>query len=147
MKWDWQKFYDKFYSWLITQGPKIVLAILVLLVGIWLVRQMNRWVKNGMERRKINPSLRYFLQNLIAIALQIILILVVLQIAGIELTFLTAIIAGFSVAAGLALSGTLQNFVSGILILILKPYRVGDAISISGNEGIVKSIQLFIQPS
>lgn len=66
-----------------------------------------------------------------------------LQIAGIQLTFFTAIVAGLSVAAGLALSGTLQNFVSGILILVLRPYSVGDNVVMQGQEGTVTSIQLF----
>ncbi len=143
MNWDWQKFYDKAYSWILNSGPKILAAIFILIVGLWLIRVFNRWAKRAFERRKFNPSLRYFLQNLVAITLQILLILLVMQIAGIQLTFFTAIIAGLSVAAGLALSGTLQNFVSGILILVMKPYRVGDNINTQGQEGAVSSIQLF----
>ena len=119
------------------------MALAVLLIGIWALRVLNRWIKKGLLVKRINPSVRYFLQNLIAISLQIILVMVVLQIAGIQLTFLSAIIAGFTVTIGLALSGTLQNFVSGILILLLKPYRVGDNISTQGQEGSVTSIQLF----
>jgi small conductance mechanosensitive channel len=143
MKWDWRKFYDQAYNWIITYGPKIILALIVLFVGIWLIRLLNRWVKKGLLVRRINPSVRFFLQNLIAISLQIILMMLSLQIAGIELTFMSAIIAGLTVAIGLALSGTLQNFVSGILILLLKPYRVGDNINIQGQEGTVTSIQIF----
>lgn len=143
MKWDWEKFYDRAYSWVLTTGPRLILAIAVLVLGLWLIRIFTGWIRKGLERRNFNPSLRYFLLNLTAISLQILLILLATQIVGIQLTFLTAIIAGFSVAAGLALSGTLQNFVSGILILILKPYRVGDNISTQGQEGKVTSIQLF----
>ncbi len=143
MKWDWEKFYDKAYNWVLTVGPKLVIAILVLIAGIWLIRLFSRWMKKGLEKRNFNPSLRYFLLNLTVIGLQILLVLLVTQIIGVQLTFFTAIIAGFSVAAGLALSGTLQNFVSGILILLLKPYRVGDNISTQNQEGKVTSIQLF----
>ncbi len=143
MKWDRQKFYEQVYNWIITYGPKIILAIVVLLLGIWLIRVLNKWVKKGLLNKHINPSIRYFLQNLIAISLQVILVMIVLQIAGVQLTFMSAIIAGLTVAIGLALSGTLQNFVSGILILFLKPYRVGDNISTQGQEGTVTSIQLF----
>ena len=96
-----------------------------------------------MKRRNFNPTLRYFLQNLIAITLQILLILLVMQVAGIQLTFFAAIVAGLSVAAGLALSGTLQNFVSGVMILMMKPYKVGDNIIVQSQEGTVSSIQLF----
>ncbi|MCW3119408.1 MAG: Ion channel protein [Chitinophagaceae bacterium] len=143
MEWNWQKFYDKGETWLITTGPRIIIAILVLIIGFWLIRKLNKWVKIGMERKKINPSLRYFFENLLAISLQIFLIFFVLQVAGIQLTFLTAIIAGLSVTAGLALSGTLQNFVSGILILLMKPFKVGDIINTQSQEGTVTTIQIF----
>ena len=119
MKWDWEKFYDRAYNWVLTTGPRLIMAVALLLIGLWLIRVFIGWMRKGLERRNFNPSLRYFLLNLTAISLQILLILMATQIVGIQLTFLTAIIAGFSVAAGLALSGTLQNFVSGILILML----------------------------
>ena len=143
MKWDWNKFYDQATTWIITTGPKILIAILVLFIGIWFLRVVNKWIKKALQRKNVNPSLRYFLQNLIAIILQIFLFLLVLQIAGLQLTFLTVILGGLTVAAGLALSGTLQNFVSGILILFLKPFRVNDIINTQGQEGVVTAIQLF----
>jgi small conductance mechanosensitive channel len=143
MKWDWKKFYDQAYNWILAYGPRILVAIFVLLIGIWLIRILNRWVKKGLLVKRINPSVRFFLQNLIAITLQILLVMFVMQIAGIQLTFMSAVIAGMTVAVGLALSGTLQNFVSGILILLLKPYRVGENINTQGQEGTVTSIQLF----
>ena len=143
MKWDWKKIYDQAYNWILMHGPGILLGVVVFIIGIFLIRLVNKWIKNGMERRHVNPSVRYFLQNLFAIALQVLLIIVVLQIIGLQLTVLSAIIAGLTVAVGLALSGTLQNFVSGILILVLKPYRVGDNINTQGQEGTVMSIQLF----
>lgn len=141
MKWDWKAFYDKAYNWVISFGPRILLAIAILIIGFWLIGMLNRLMKRRMTR--LSPSLRYFLQNLIVVFLKILLILMVMQVIGIQLTIFTAIIAGFSVAAGLALSGTLQNFVSGILILILKPFRVGDNISMQGQEGTVTAVQLF----
>lgn len=142
MKWDWEKFYDKAYNWILTYGPRILLAIAALIIGLWLIRILNRFLKKRLSRN-FNPSLRYFFQNLVAITLQILLVFFVLQLAGIQLTFFTAIVAGLTVAIGLALSGTLQNFVSGILILVLKPYLVGDNINTQGQEGTVTSIQLF----
>jgi small conductance mechanosensitive channel len=143
MHWDWQKFYDQAYHWLLMYGPRVVVALIVFFIGIWLIRIVNRWIKKGLLVKRVNPSLRYFLQNLVAIGLQVLLVILALQIAGIELTFMSAVIAGFTVAIGLALSGTLNNFVSGILILLLRPYRVGDNISAQGQEGTVTSIQLF----
>jgi small conductance mechanosensitive channel len=143
MKWNWDVFYDKAYAWLLNFGPRILVAVFLVIVGLWLIRLFNRLMKKKLARHKFNPSLRYFLQNLIALTLQVLLILLVMQVIGIQLTVFAAIVTGFSVAAGLALSGTLQNFVSGILILFLKPYRVGDNINTQGQEGTVTSIQLF----
>ncbi|HKO79294.1 MAG TPA: mechanosensitive ion channel family protein [Chitinophagaceae bacterium] len=144
MEWDWKKFYDKAFDWLLAYGPRFVLAIVVFLVGLWMIRLFNKWIKKGFEKRKrFNPTIRYFLQNLVAISLQILLVFLALQVAGIQLTFFAAIVAGLSVAVGLALSGTLQNFVSGILILVLRPYSVGENVVMQGQEGTVTSIQLF----
>lgn len=143
MKWNWEKFYEKLSDWAVINLPRIGFALVVLFVGIWLSRVFSKWLQRFFERKQVNPSLRYFLLNLIVIAIQIIIVVIALQIAGIQLTFFAAIVAGLSVAAGLALSGTLQNFVSGILILLLRPYRVGDNVVMQGQEGTVSSIQLF----
>ena len=143
MKWDWKSFYDKAFDWLLLYGPRIILALVVFFIGLWLIRIFNRWLKKVFEKRRFNSSIRYFLLNLVAISLQVFLLLMAFQVAGIQLTFFAAIVAGFSVAAGLALSGTLQNFVSGILILALRPYSVGENVVMQGQEGTVTSIQLF----
>ncbi len=138
-----QKFYDQAFHWVITVGPKIIIAIIVLLVGQWLLRIFNRWFKGMMDRKNFNPSIRTFMGNMVAVTMQVLLILLLMQVLGIQMTIFAAIIAAFSVAAGLALSGTMQNFASGVLILLLKPYKVGDTIVTQGHEGSVSSIQLF----
>ncbi|MBC7903385.1 MAG: mechanosensitive ion channel family protein [Gemmatimonadaceae bacterium] len=138
-----QKFYDRAFGWLLTFGPRILIGIIILIVGQWLIRFINRLVKNYLKRREFDPSLETFIQNLVAILMQVLLILMLMQILGIQMTIFAAVIAAFGVAAGLALSGTLQNFASGILILMLKPYRVGDNLITQGKEGTVTSIQLF----
>lgn len=143
MDWDWKKFYDKAYDWILDMGPRFIVATVVMLIGWWLIRLFNKWLKSGLERKKFNPTLRYFLLNLVAISLQVLLVLLALQVAGVQLTFFAAIVAGLSVAVGLALSGTLQNFVSGLLILILRPYSVGENVVMQGQEGTVTSVQLF----
>src|SRR5688500_20256069 len=91
MEWDWKKFYDKAYDWIIANGPRFVLAIIVFLLGLWMIRLFNRWLKKIFERKLFSPSLRYFLQNLVAISFQVLLVLLALQIAGIQLTFFTEI--------------------------------------------------------
>jgi small conductance mechanosensitive channel len=69
MKWDWRKFYDQAYDWVLYYAPKTLAAIIVLIVGLWLIRVLNKWVKRGLSHRRINASVRYFLQNLVAITL------------------------------------------------------------------------------
>lgn len=139
----WQKFYDKATDWVIQFGPRILLAIVALFAGLWVIRFLNRSVKNAMMRRNLDPSLRPFLQGLVHTLLVVLLILGIMQIVGIQMTVFAAIIAALTVAAGLALSGTLQNFTNGILLLIQRPFRVGDNISTQGTEGTVLSIRLF----
>lgn len=143
MEWNWDKFYAKAMDWIVVNGPKVVIGLIVLLIGLWVVKFISSAIRRVFERRKINSSLRYFLQNLIVISLQVLVVFLAMQVAGIQLTFFAAIVAGLSVAAGLALSGTLQNFVSGILILILKPYKVGDRVIVQNQQGVVTSILLF----
>lgn len=143
MQWDWRKIYDKILDWLIAYGPRIVLALVIFFIGLIFLRFINRLMKRGMEKKGINPSVRYFLYNFISLTLQVFLVVIAFQVAGFQLTIVSAIVAGFTVAAGLALSGTLQNFVNGLLILYLKPYKVGDNISTQGHDGTVTSIQLF----
>ena len=143
MEWNWEKFWQRASDWAVTHLPLYALAIVLLLVGLWLIKLFNKWLKERFHKKNFNPSLVYFLQNLIVITLQVMLVISVFNIAGIRLTFMTAIVAGLSVAAGLALSGTLQNFMGGILLLVLRPFKVGDIIVTQGSEGEVKSIQLF----
>lgn len=143
MEWKWDSFYERVTNWLAVQGPKIIIGIIVLLIGLWVVKWVGNGLKKVLEKKKFNSSLRYFLLNLVVITLQILVIFLAMQVAGIQLTFFAAIVAGLSVAAGLALSGTLQNFVSGILILVLKPYRVGDRVIVQNQQGLVTSILLF----
>lgn len=96
-----------------------------------------------MQQKNFAPSLRPFLLGLLFTTMQVLLAIAIMQILGIQMSIFAALIASVGVAAGLALSGTLQNFTSGILILVLKPYRVGDNVVAQGNEGTVQSIQLF----
>src|SRR5258707_8664879 len=96
-----------------------------------------------MERKNVDPTLKPFLVSLILISLRLLLVFFVIEVIGIHFTLVTAIVGAFGVAAGLALSGTLQNFASGVLILLLKPFVVGDNIFTQGLEGKVTSIQIF----
>lgn len=139
----WEAFYDKAYNWILTVGPRLLIAIIVLFLGIWLIGLLKRALNRHMKSREFDPSLQPFLISLFVTALQVMLILALMQVLGLQMTIFTALIGAMGVAAGLALSGTLQNFTSGILILLLKPFRVGDSIVAQGQEGIVTSIQIF----
>lgn len=140
---NWSKFYDEAYTWIIRTGPKIILGIIFIAVGLWLIRFIKKLLNNHLLRKDVTSSVRPFLVNLITVSLQILLVLGFLQVVGIQMTIFAAAVGAFGVAAGLALSGTLQNFTSGILILLLKPFRVGDNILAQGQEGMVASIQVF----
>ena len=137
------KFYDHVYDWVIRFGPKFLVGMLVLFIGLWLISLLMKWSRSGMQKRKVDASVKSFIMSLVAVALRVVLILGVMQIMGIQMTLFTALVGAFGVAAGLALSGTLQNFASGVLILLLKPFKVGENINTGGMEGTVTSIQIF----
>lgn len=137
------KFYEKAYDIVILNGPRFLTALIMLLVGMQLIKLVKKLLLAAMDKRELDPSLQPFFRSLIIISLQVLLIIGIMQIVGLELTIFTTVIGAFGVAAGLALSGTLQNFASGVLILILKPFRVGDNIIAQGQEGTVHSIEIF----
>ncbi|MCH5685722.1 mechanosensitive ion channel family protein [Niabella sp. W65] len=134
---------DKLSAWVVNQGPSILLAIIVLIIGLWLIKLFSNYLGKVMQTKKIDRSLKPFLRSVIVVVLRVLLLLAVMQIAGIAMTLFAALITSLGVAAGLALSGTLQNFASGILILFLKPFRVGDNILTQGQEGTVNEIRIF----
>ncbi|HVU55592.1 MAG TPA: mechanosensitive ion channel family protein [Puia sp.] len=137
------KFIDKAYDWILRVGPKIILGIVIFIIAQVLIRLIKKWSRRFMTRREFDASLQPFLISLLFAILQVLAILATMQVVGIQMTIFAALIGGIGVAAGLALSGTLQNFTSGILILLLKPFRVGDIIIAQGQEGVVQSIQVF----
>lgn len=137
------QFYNKVYTWILNTGPSVLLGIAILIAGFWLIKVLSRWMSGHMNRKNIDPSLTPFFLSLTITALRILLIVTVMQVVGIQMTVFAALIGAFGVAAGLALSGTLQNFTSGILILILKPFEVGDNILAQGQEGTVSAIKIF----
>lgn len=137
------KFYNAAYTWLIHYGPRFLVGMAVLFIGLWLIKLVLNRSHKRMRGKQVDPTVKSFLSSLIGVVLRILLVLGVMQLMGIELTLFTALVGAFGVAAGLALSGTLQNFASGILIMLLKPFVVGDNILTQGIEGTVSSIQIF----
>jgi small conductance mechanosensitive channel len=124
-------------------APKALLAIVIFVGGLWLIGRFTDAADKGMTKSGIDPDLRPFLGSMINVTLKIFLILSVANIVGIETTSVVAVMASAFFAIGLALQGTLSNFAAGVMILIFKPYRVGDIIEIQTIHGKVKEIQIF----
>lgn len=122
---------------------KLLIAILVFYAGKYIIKRLYRVVSNVMFRRSVDASLTTFILSLVRIVSYFILIIIVISILGIETSSFIALFASAGVAVGMALSGTLQNFAGGVLILLLKPYKVGDYIEAQGYAGTVKAINIF----
>jgi len=127
----------------VTYGLKLIGAILALIVGLWVVGKISKSLRKLMEKREVDPALRGFLSTFISIMLKILVIISVLSMVGIQMTSFIAMLGAASLAVGLSLQGSLQNFAGGIIILILKPFRVGDFIDGQGHMGTVEDIQIF----
>lgn len=124
-------------------GLKVLLAVVVLLIGLRIIKAITNALKRNMEKRNMDASLRPFLSTLVSVLLKVALIISVVSMIGVETTSFVAVLGAAGLAVGLALSGTLQNFAGGVLILILKPFKVGDFIDAQGYMGTVKAIQIF----
>ncbi len=127
----------------ISVGSKILLAIVVFIVGRWIVRRLNKLLAKILEKRHVEASLSTFVKSLVNITLTLLLIIVVIGVLGIETSSFIALFASAGVAIGMALSGTLQNFAGGVMILLFKPFKVGDTIEAQGQSGTVREIQIF----
>lgn len=138
-----QKWIDKGFDLITSFGPKVIASILIWIIGIWIIRVMLRNVRKLMDKKDLDVSLKKFLLNLLNWVLKILLILVVLGTLGIETTSFAAVLAAAGLAIGLALKGSLANFAGGVLIMVFKPFKVGDLIEAQGEMGTVKEIEIF----
>ncbi len=127
----------------VTLVINVTLAIVVFYVGKFIINKLYRFVAGLFDRRKLDRSLTTFVLSMVRIVLYFILVVTVIGILGIETSSFIAIFASAGVAIGMALSGTLQNFAGGVLILLLKPYKIGDYIEAQGYAGTVREIQIF----
>jgi len=124
-------------------GPKLILAILVLIIGLWIIKRVANALNRGMEKGETDPTLAKFLGSMASIILKALLFISVASMIGIETTSFIAILGAAGLAIGLALQGSLANFAGGVLILLFRPYKVGDFIQAAGESGTVKEIQIF----
>ena len=128
---------------IMTYGAPLVLAIVTLLAGLWIINRFCRALDRGFKRRGMETTLRRFLNSLSNIGLKGLLLISVASMLGIETTSFIAVLGAAGLAIGLALQGSLANFAGGVLILIFRPYKVGDFVEAAGQSGIVKSIEIF----
>lgn len=134
---------QQFLDFAIRAGERILIAAVVFVVGRFLISMLNKFVGRLMDKRKIDISIKTFVKSLVNILLTVLLIISVVGALGVETTSFAALLASAGVAVGMALSGNLQNFAGGLVVLLFKPYKVGDWIESQGVSGTVKEIQIF----
>ena len=122
---------------------KVLIALAIYFVGRWIVRRIIHLLDAVCERRRVDVSLRSFLRNTVRVVFTLLLVLIVVSTLGVNVPSLIAVFSAATLAIGMALSGTAQNFAGGVMILLMKPYRIGDYISAQGQAGTVRDIKLF----
>ena len=140
---DFQSFLGKFMDKIIGFLPSLIGAIIVLFIGVWVSRFIQKFVKRLMIARSVDITIQNFVNQLLRWVLYIILFLTVIQKVGVPVSSFLGALAAAGVAIGLALQGSLSNFAGGIMLLILKPFRIGDSIEAKGHIGTVERIGMF----
>ena len=134
---------EKLINWSIIIGGRIIGAAIIFFIGRFVIKLINKVFEKVLTRDSIDPGIRSFLKSLVNALLMILLIIAIVNKLGIETTSFAALLASFGVAIGMAMSGNLSNFVGGMIILMFKPYRVGDLIEANGVTGHVQAIEIF----
>jgi small conductance mechanosensitive channel len=134
---------EKLVELTMTYGGKLLLAIVTLIVGLWLIGKLNKGLRRAFEMRSFDQTLQSFLANLVGMILKILLLVSVVSMLGVQMTSFIALLGAAGLAIGMALSGTMQNFAGGVMLLIFKPFKVGDFIEAQGHMGTVKEVQIF----
>jgi small conductance mechanosensitive channel len=134
---------SRFMDWLYVFGPKLIGAIIFFIVGLYIVNFISKVVSKGLNKRGIDVSLQTFLGSLVSGGLKVLLLISVAGMLGIQTTSFIAVVGALGLAVGLALQGSLANFAGGVLILVFKPFKIGDLIESNGQTGVVNEIQIF----
>ena len=134
---------DLVKTYVVPLGLKLLAAVIVLILGRWVIKMIKKWMANGLMSRHGDATLHSFLSNLVSVVLYFFLIMAIVGILGINTSSLVALLASAGLAVGMSLGGTLQNFAGGVLIIMFRPFKVGDFIAAQGMEGIVSEIQIF----
>ncbi len=135
--------YDQLWQWALTFCKNLVVAAIVYFLGRYLIKLIIKLFTKMLQRSKVDPTLYTFLNSIINVVLWFVLAIVIVGILGIETSSFIALFASAGMAVGMALSGTLQNFAGGVMILLFRPFKVGDFIEAQGFAGVVKEIQIF----
>ena len=136
-------FTDGLLEWVTSYGPRVIGALIALVIGFWVIGGIRRAVRKAFEKSSMEKTLARFLQSLIGITLKVLLVVVVLGMVGVQAAFFVAVIGAATFAVGFALQGSLSNFAGGVLIMAFRPYRVGDFVEAAGFTGTVKEIQIL----
>ncbi|MEL6917586.1 MAG: mechanosensitive ion channel family protein [Bacteroidota bacterium] len=140
---NYEKHIENAIDWLWSVLPDLLMAALILFIGLWVINFLNRMVRKFFAHKDYDETLESFLQSLIRLVLKVILFVLVITQLGVKSSSLVAIVGAAGLAIGLALQGSLSNFAGGVLILLFKPFKVGDFISAQGVDGTVKEITIF----
>ena len=138
-----ENYLSQFTNAAIQYAPTVALALLTWLVGSWIINWLLRLLTDVMTKRNLDSSVRPFLVSIVEVGLKVMLLLTVAGMFGVQTTSFIAIFAALAFAIGTALSGSLAHFASGVLVLIFKPYKVGDLVTVAGQTGTVTAIQVF----
>jgi len=138
-----EEIFRKIMEIIIQYGPRLIGAIAVWIIGSWIIKALTKGFARMMEKRKTDKTLRPFLKGLFSTILKVLLIVSILGTVGIQMLSFVAILGAAGLAIGMALSGTLQNFAGGVMLLMLKPFQAGDLIEAQGYLGKVSKIQIF----
>jgi small conductance mechanosensitive channel len=134
---------DRLIALGIEYAPKALLAAFTLIVGIWIIRGVTSVLRRALTHRRLDPTLVPFLSGVVGWGLRVLLFVSVASMIGIQTTSFVAILGAAGLAIGLALQGSLANFAGGMLIMIFRPYKVGDLVESQGQLGVVREIQMF----
>ena len=134
---------QKVYEYLAQYGFKVIGALIIFLIGRWLVKIISRWIEKALIKSRVDKTLAKFVKNLSQIVLLVFVVMAALAPLGVETTQFAVVVGAAGLAIGLALQGSLANFASGFLMIIFRPFKVGDFIEAAGVKGTVKEIQIF----
>ena len=140
---DTKTIFDQITEMALNYAPQVLIALLSLVVGFWIIGWITKKITKVMEKSNVDATIRPFLVSLVNVGLKVLLLLSVASMFGVQTTSFIAILGAMAFAVGMALQGRLGNFASGVMILLFKPYKVGDLVEIQGNTGVVSEIQIF----